>query len=261
VNLGLEGKTAFVVGGGSGLGRAVALALAAEGANVVAAGRRTDAAEETAALVASAGGSAAAVRLDLADAATFAPALETARTRFGDVDILFNSGGGPPPTPAGGQPPELWLSQFESIVLGVVGLTDLVVPAMKARSWGRIITNTSSGVVAPIPNLGLSNALRLALVGWSKTLARELAPHGITANVVVPGRILTDRIRELNDAQAAREGKTAADVERASIASIPVGRYGDPAEYAAAVAFLAGSQAAYITGSLVRVDGGAIASV
>jgi 3-oxoacyl-[acyl-carrier protein] reductase len=261
VNLGLDGKTGFVVGGGSGLGRAVALALAAEGANVVAAGRRAGAVEQTADLIASEGGTAAGVYLDLTDAETFAPALEAARMRFGEVDILFNSGGGPPPTPAGGQPRDLWQRQFESIVLGVIQLTDLVVPGMKARTWGRIVTNTSSGVIAPIPNLGLSNALRLALVGWSKTLARELAPHGITANIVVPGRVLTDRIRELNEAQAAREGTTAADVERASIASIPVGRYGDPAEYAAAVAFLAGTQAAYITGSSIRVDGGAIASI
>jgi 3-oxoacyl-[acyl-carrier protein] reductase len=261
VNFGLDGKTALVVGGGSGLGRAVALALAAEGANVVAAGRRADAVESTAELIASAGGAAVGVQLDLTDAASFAPALAEARTRFGDVDILFNSGGGPPPTPAGGQPLDLWQRQFESIVLGVIQLTDLVVPGMKERGWGRIITNTSSGVIVPIPNLGLSNAFRLALVGWSKTLARELAPHGITVNVLVPGRILTDRIRELNEAQAAREGTTTADVERASIASIPVGRYGDPAEYGATVAFLAGAQAAYITGSLIRVDGGAIPAI
>jgi 3-oxoacyl-[acyl-carrier protein] reductase len=261
VNLGLDGKTALVVGGGSGLGHAVALALAAEGANVVAAGRRADAVESTAELIASAGGAAVGVQLDLTDVGTFAPALAEARTRFGDVDILFNSGGGPPPTPAGGQPLDLWQRQFESIVLGVIQLTDLVVPGMKERGWGRIITNTSSGVIVPIPNLGLSNAFRLALVGWSKTLAREVAPDGITVNVVVPGRILTDRIRELNEAQAAREGTTTADVERASIASIPVGRYGDPAEYAATVAFLAGAQAAYITGSLIRVDGGAIPAI
>lgn len=261
MNLGLDGKTALVVGGGSGLGRAVALALAAEGANVVAAGRRADAVERTTELIQSAGGAAVAVQLDLTDAGTFDSALTGARRRFGGVDILFNSGGGPPPTPAGGQSADLWQRQFESIVLGVIQLTDLVVPGMKERGWGRIITNKSSGVVVPIPNLGLSNAFRLALVGWSKTLARELAPDGITVNVVVPGRILTDRIRELNEAQAAREGTTTADVERASIASIPVGRYGDPAEYAATVAFLAGAHAAYITGSLIRVDGGAIPAI
>ena len=132
---------------------------------------------------------------------------------------------------------------------------------MRQRRWGRIITNTSSGVVAPIPNLGLSNALRLALVGWSKTLARELAPYGVTANVVVPGRIATDRIHELDQARAEREGTTVTEVARASAASIPVGRYGDPAEYAAAVVFLASSPASYITGAVLRVDGGGIPSI
>jgi 3-oxoacyl-[acyl-carrier protein] reductase len=261
VNLGLEGKTAFVVGGGSGLGRAVALALGAEGANVVAAGRRVEAVEETAEAVGAGGGSGVGVHLDLADPGSFDAALDAATSRFGGVDILFNSSGGPPPTTAAGQPAELWSKQFNAMVLGVIELTDRVLPGMKERCFGRIVTNTSSGVIAPIPNLGLSNALRLALVGWSKTLAREVAPFGVTANVVVPGRIATDRLRELDEARAGREGTTAADVARASAATIPVGRYGDPAEFGAAVAFLASEQASYITGSIIRVDGGAIPSI
>ena len=261
MNLGLEARTALVVGGGSGLGRAVALALAREGANVVAAGRRLEPVEQTAETIAAEGGASLAVHLDLADLDSFAPALDAARSRFGEVEVLFNSGGGPPPTPAAGQPAELWARHFESMVLGVIQLTDRVLPGMRQRRWGRIITNTSSGVVAPIPNLGLSNALRLALVGWSKTLARELAPYGVTANVVVPGRIATDRIHELDQARAEREGTTVTEVARASAASIPVGRYGDPAEYAAAVLFLASSPASYITGAVLRVDGGGIPSI
>ena len=261
MNLGLDRKTAFVVGGGSGLGRAVALALAAEGAKVVAAGRRVEAVDETAEAIADAGGAGIGVHLDLADAESLEAALDAARSRFGEIDVLFNSSGGPPPTTAAGQPPELWAQHFNAMVLGVIRLTDLVLPAMRDRRFGRIVTNTSSGVIAPIPNLGLSNALRLALVGWSKTLAREIAPFGVTVNVVVPGRIATGRIRELDEARATREGATVADVERSSLASIPVGRYGEPAEYAAAVAFLAGTQAGYITGSVIRVDGGAIPSI
>jgi 3-oxoacyl-[acyl-carrier protein] reductase len=132
---------------------------------------------------------------------------------------------------------------------------------MRERGWGRVITSTSSGVVAPIPNLGISNALRSSLLGWSKTLAREVARDGVTANIVVPGRIGTDRIRFLDEAKAQREGRSPEDVANESTGSIPAGRYGDPAEYAAAVAFLASERASYITGSVLRVDGGLIPTV
>jgi 3-oxoacyl-[acyl-carrier protein] reductase len=132
---------------------------------------------------------------------------------------------------------------------------------MRARHWGRIITSTSSGVAAPIPNLAISNALRLSLVGWSKTLAGEVARDGITANVVVPGRIATDRIRFLDEAKAKREGRTVEEVEAQNAASIPIGRLGKPEEYGAMVAFLASEAAAYITGTVVRVDGGMIPSI
>jgi 3-oxoacyl-[acyl-carrier protein] reductase len=116
-------------------------------------------------------------------------------------------------------------------------------------------------VVSPIPNLALSNALRLSLVGWSKTLAREVAKDGITANIIVPGRIATDRIKFLDQAKATREGRPAEEVSAESTGSIPVGRYGKPEEYADVVAFLASDRAAYITGSVIRVDGGLIASI
>jgi len=132
---------------------------------------------------------------------------------------------------------------------------------MRERRFGRIVTSTSSGVVAPIPNLGLSNALRLSLVGWSKTLAREVGHDGITCNVVLPGRVATSRIRFLDEQKAQREGRPVADVTAESTASIPVGRYGDPQEYADVVAFLASRNAAYVTGSVVRVDGGLLANI
>jgi len=132
---------------------------------------------------------------------------------------------------------------------------------MRERRWGRIITSTSSGVVAPISNLGISNALRLALVGWSKTLAREVGRDGVTANIILPGRIATDRIRFLDVTKAEREGRAVEDVMAESTDSIPLGRYGRPEEYGDVVAFIASERAAYLTGSVIRVDGGLIPSI
>jgi 3-oxoacyl-[acyl-carrier protein] reductase len=239
----------------------VARALAGEGARVAVAGRDQDALTGTVEAVLEDNGEAFATHLDLTDPTSLDSAVEATRGRYGEVEILFNNSGGPPPSTAAGQPGELWRAQFEAMVLGVIALTDRVLPAMRLRGWGRIITNTSSGVVTPIPNLALSNTLRLSLVGWSKTLAREVASDGITVNVVIPGRIDTGRVRQLDEARAEREGTTSAAVAAACAAAIPVGRYGDPAEYAAAVAFLASAQASFITGTTLRVDGGQIPSI
>jgi 3-oxoacyl-[acyl-carrier protein] reductase len=147
------------------------------------------------------------------------------------------------------------------MVQPVIAITDRVLEGMRAKRWGRVITSASSGVIAPIPNLGVSNTLRSALVGWSKTLAREVARDGITVNVVVPGRIATDRIQFLDAEKARREGRPVDQVAAESTASIPLGRYGRPEEYADVIAFLASAQASYVTGSTVRVDGGLIPSV
>jgi 3-oxoacyl-[acyl-carrier protein] reductase len=261
MDLGIAGKTALVLGASSGLGRAIALGLAKEAVNVALAARRTDLLEGLAAECRAAGVQALPIAWDLADRTVIDANVAAVEAGLGPVDILINNTGGPPPTPAAGQDPDLWVAQFNAMVASVIAITDRVLPGMKQRRFGRILTSTSSGVVAPIPGLALSNALRLSLVGWSKTLAREVARDGVTCNVIVPGRIATDRTRFLDEKRAEREGRDLAAVEAASLAAIPAGRFGEPAEYAAVAAFLCGVPAAYVTGSIVRVDGGQIPSL
>jgi 3-oxoacyl-[acyl-carrier protein] reductase len=261
MEFGLKGKTALVLGGGGGLGRAISVALAGEGANVAVADIDSKAIAETEAALAELNAKSIGLVWDLADLSAIDIHVSIIERQLSPVDVLVNITGGPPPTSAVGQDPALWSKHFQSMVLSIIAITDRVLPGMRARKWGRVITSTSSGVVAPIPNLAISNALRLSLVGWSKTLAREVGKDGITANIILPGRIATDRIKFLDEAKAKREGRTLEDVAEESTNTIPLGRYGKPEEYGAVVAFLASERAAYITGSVIRVDGGMIASV
>jgi 3-oxoacyl-[acyl-carrier protein] reductase len=261
MDLGLNGKTALVLGGGGGLGRAIARSLGGEGVAVAVADIDAKSVADTRAVLETSGGRSLGLVWDLADLSQIEAHVARIEDALGPVDILVNNTGGPPPTPATGQDPALWTKQFQSMVLSVITITDRVLPKMRARRWGRVITSTSSGVVAPIANLGISNALRLSLVGWSKTLAREVGPDGITANIILPGRIATDRIRFLDEAKARRDGRTVAEVAAESTGAIPLGRYGKPEEYADVVTFLASDRAAYLTGSVIRVDGGLIASI
>ncbi|WP_201838671.1 SDR family oxidoreductase [Microvirga zambiensis] len=261
MDLGLKDKVALVLGAGGGLGGAIACSLAGEGVKVAVADISEEAVAAMVGAIEAAGGRAIGVPWDLADLAGIGERLETIRSTIGEISILVNNTGGPPPTPAFGQDPELWRKHFETMVLSVVSITDAVLPGMKAAGWGRIITSTSSGVVAPIPNLAVSNALRLSLVGWSKTLAGEVGREGITVNIVLPGRIATKRITFLDEQRAQREGRPVEEVSAASVASIPVGRYGDPREYGDVVTFLASTRASYLTGSVIRIDGGMIQSI
>jgi len=261
MDLGLKGKTALVLGAGGGLGGAIAATLAREGARLAIGDIDASALERTAKEVSQAGSEALSLPWDLGDLAVTEQNVGAIEAHFGPVDVLINNTGGPPPTPASGQAPELWSKHFQAMVLSVITLTDRVLPGMRDRKWGRIITSTSSGIVAPIPNLGISNALRLSLVGWSKTLAREVGRDGITANIVLPGRIATQRILFLDRAKAERENRPVEEVSAESTGSIPLGRYGNPEEYADVVTFLASERASYVTGSVIRIDGGLIASI
>ncbi len=261
MDLGLKGRTALVLGAGGGLGSAIAATLAAEGAKVALADVDAKALNATAEAVRANGGRAMELVWDLADAAVIEARISAIEAELGPVDILINNTGGPPPTTAAGQSAQLWEKSFQAMVLSVIQISDRVLHGMRERRRGRIVTSTSSGVLAPIANLGISNALRLTLVGWSKTLAREVAPDGVTANIVVPGRIATPRIAFLDEAKAKREARPAAEVTAESTSTIPMKRYGTPQEYANAVTFLASEAASYITGSIVRIDGGLIAGI
>jgi 3-oxoacyl-[acyl-carrier protein] reductase len=261
MDLGIKGKTALVLGASSGLGRAIALSLAQEGANVAIAARSGDKLKNVAAEIEKAGAKSLALIWDVGELTALEPNVSAIEGKLGPVEILINNTGGPPPTPAAGQAPELWRTNFETMVVSLISITDRVLPGMRKRKWGRIVTITSTGVVAPIPGLAMSNALRSSLVGWSKTLAREVAGDGVTANIVLPGRIATDRLKFFDEHKAKQQGKSPEEIARESTLTIPAGRYGTPEEFAGVVTFLTGVGASYVTGSVIRVDGGFVASI
>jgi len=261
MDLAIKGKTALVLGGAGGLGSSIALALGREGCKVAIADINGDELASVAQRLEGQGTSVFSQVWDISDLSVIAANLEQISSRLGAIDILINNTGGPPPSPVSGVDPATWSAHFQKMVQPVIAITDHVLAGMRARRWGRVITSASSGVISPIPNLGLSNSLRSTLLGWSKTLAREVAADGITVNVVVPGRIATGRIQFLDAAKAKREGRSVEDVSAESTASIPLARYGMPEEYADVVTFLASQRASYVTGSIVRVDGGLIPSI
>lgn len=262
MDFGISDKRALVLASSRGLGLGIATALAAEGASVLLCGRSGETLAENCRRINAAGkGKADWVWADLAEEDAVANLVRSVEEKFGGLDILVNNTGGPTPGTAEEMTVEKLDSFFQTMVLRVITLTNAFLPGMKAQGFGRILTVASSGVIEPIPNLALSNTLRGALVGWNKTLATEVAPFGITANMILPGRIHTDRIDELDGANARRQGKSLEEVRAASISTIPAGRLGTVEEFGAVGAFLCSGPAAYVTGSMIRVDGGAARSL
>ena len=257
MDLGLAGKRALVVGGSKGLGKAVAIALLAEGATVTAAARSRDGIEAwRAGLPGDQAARLDARDLDLADPASVDRLAEALLP--GGVDVLVNNCGGPAPGGVVGTAPDTWAGAFASMAGAVFRLTDRLIGPMLERGWGRVITIGSAGIEQPIPNLAVSNAIRGSVAGWSKSLANEVAARGVTVNMVLPGRVATDRVASLDANRAKTQDLDIETVRSQARAEIPMRRYGTPEEFAAVVAFLAGQPASYVTGSMIRVDGGAI---
>ncbi len=257
MDLDLKNRTALICGASQGLGFAIAEALAREGCRVGLLARNGTKLDSHVKAFAAEGLDAVALPADMFDW----PQLQMALTRFGLPDILVNNSGGPPPVDVSKVDPDLWRRQFEAMVLNQMRLTEAVLPAMRERRFGRILSVASTSIVEPFANLAISNSLRAALAGWMKTLAGQVARDGVTVNMLLPGSFATERIDSLNARDASARGIPIEQVVADASAKIPVGRYGNPAEFAAMATFLASPKASYITGQMIRIDGGATKSL
>lgn len=254
MDLGLTGRNALVLASTGGLGRAMAEALGREGANVVVTGRRADVAEQVAAGLPSAIG----LGVDVRDRTSRQDLVRAAEQHFGPIDILVINGPGPRPQTAVELSADEASVAFDDLVRPGIDMISHVLPGMRARGWGRVLAVGSSGVVAPLAGLVTSNLGRAALAGYLKTLAAEVASDGVTVNLLLPGRIATDRVQSLDRSNAAREKVEVDEVRRRSESTIPTGRYGTPDEFGAIAAVLCSDVASYMTGAAIRCDGGLV---
>ncbi len=262
MDLGLKDKVAMVAGASRGLGYAVARALAAEGVKVSIASRNDAAITDAAKRIASETYmDTLASATDVKSAESLAAWHKRTVEKFGGVDLLFVNAGGPPSGTTLSFDDEVWKTTFDQLVLSSVRMVRLAVPTMKSRGGGSIVVSTSSSVKEPVPNLALSNIVRASVAAMSKTLANELAAENIRVNHLLPGRIDTDRVRELDTIRGKATNSSADDVRAGFGKTIPLGRYGTPDEFAAGAVFLFSDAARYITGASLQVDGGMMKSV
>jgi 3-oxoacyl-[acyl-carrier protein] reductase len=257
MDLGLRDKVALVTAASKGLGKAVALRLAQEGADVAVCARgEAHLARAAAEIEAQTGRQALSFPADVSDPSAVDALVEATIERFGRVDVLVTNAGGPPPGQFLDLTPDDWEAAARLTLMSAVRLCYAVVPAMKEQGAGAILAMTSITVKQPLPNLGLSNSLRLAVVGLVKTLADELAPFGIRVNAICPGWTRTARVDQLLRDRAERSGTTSEEEAAKLVAAIPLGRLGTPEEFAAVAAFLVSPSASYVTGVSLLVDGG-----
>lgn len=262
MELGLREKVALVAASSRGLGRAVAEELAAEGASLILCARGAEPLNEVCdSLSRQTAGRILGVPADLSVTADLERVVALGLERFERIDILVTNGGGPPAGQFDSLSRQAWDEATRMLLTSVVDLARLVLPGMKARGWGRILNVTSIAVKQPVDNLMLSNSLRAAVTGFARTLANEVAADGITVNNLLPGYTRTERVEQLAEALAAKEGITPAAVRARWQAAIPMQRLGEPREFAALAAFLVSERASYITGSSIAVDGGWIRSL
>ncbi len=260
MDLGLRGKVAAVAAASQGLGRAIALELSREGAKVAICSRDEGRVGAAAADVSrETGGDVLPVVADVTKDDDIKGFVRQVVDAYGGIDVLVTNAGGPPPGNFGDVGDDEWYATYDLTFLSSVRLIRECLPYMKGG--GRIVIMTSISVKQPVDNLILSNAIRLAVVGLAKSLARELAPRNITVNMTGPGFIGTDRLKELFEANAKKAGMTAEEVEAGVLKNIPMGRLGEPKEMGELVAFLASERASYITGTHIQIDGGLYAGV
>ena len=262
MDLGLKDKVALVVASSRGLGRAVAEELAAEGASLVLCARDAETLAETAAQIAdSSGAHVLAVPADVTVAGDIKRVVDSAIERFGRIDILVTNAGGPPAGTFEQLTREQWEEATRLTLFSAIEWAREVLPGMKERRWGRILNITSIAVKQPVENLMLSNSLRAGLTGFARTLANEVAAQGITVNNILPGYTRTERLEELAQMMAQKQGISAKEFSAKWEQEIPMGRLGEPREFAGVAAFLVSERASYITGTSIQVDGGWIKSL
>jgi 3-oxoacyl-[acyl-carrier protein] reductase len=257
MDLGIKGRVAVVCGSSQGLGRAVAETLAEEGARVVVNSRSPEKLAATRKAIAdTTGAEVEAIAANLTDPDAVTALIEGAEKAFGQVDILVTNTGGPPSGPFESHTAEVWREAIERNFESVVNLVRAALPGMKERGWGRILNVTSISVKQPVAGLILSNSIRAGVTGFARTVANEAAPFGVTVNNILPGFTRTERLVDLAEAISKREGGSVQDAYAGWESEIPMGRVGEPHEFAALAAFLCSEKASYITGQSVAVDGG-----